>query len=113
MTDGTLHPIARIEPQPSYRLLVTWASGDQSTVDFADDIRRGGIWAALRDETKFAQARVAYRGQVLEWPEPAGADGAPRIDVDVDGLYEMALRQREAMRQTPLVPAGSSEGRAV
>jgi hypothetical protein len=112
MTEGTLHPIASIEPRAGYRLLVTWASGDKSTVDFADDIRRGGVWAALRDETKFAQARVAYHGQVLEWPEPAGPDGAPRIDIDADGLHEMALRQLEAARLSLLVPAGSDEGHA-
>jgi hypothetical protein len=99
MTEGILHPIASIEPRSGYRLLVTWISGDQSTVDFTDDIRRGGIWAALRDETKF------------EWPEPARSDGSPHIDVDADGLHEMAMRQHEPARLSQLVPAGSGKDR--
>ena len=111
MAEGILHPIASIEPRSGYRLLVTWISGDQSTVDFTDDIRRGGIWAALRDETKFALARVAYHGQALEWPEPARSDGSPHIDVDADGLHEMAMRQHEPARLSQLVPAGSGKDR--
>ncbi len=109
MTDGTLHPIACVQPQAGYRLLVTWKSGDQSTINFADDIGHGGIWAALRDQSRFAQVRVAYHGQVLEWPDPAGVDGAPRIDVDADGLHEMAMRQQEASLQGQLVTASSGE----
>jgi hypothetical protein len=112
MTDGILHPIASIEAQAGYRLLVIWASGDKSIVDFGDDIRRGGIWATLRDEAKFARARLAYHGRVLEWPEPAGPDGSPRIDVDADGLHEMAARQRDASRLSRLAPAGPGEGHA-
>jgi hypothetical protein len=112
MTDGILHPIVRVEPQPGSRLLVTRAAGGQATVSFADDISRGGICAALRDETKFAQARVAYHGHVLEWPEPAGPDGAPRIDVDADGLHEMAVCQREASSPGRLVPVKPDKGHA-
>ena len=112
MNDGILHPITSVEPQTGYRLLVTWASGDQSSVDFANDIARGGVWSALRDEAKFAQARVAYHGHVLEWPEPAGPDGAPRIDVDADGLHEMAIRQADASRRIRLAPVGQGEGHA-
>src|SRR5450631_1742216 len=93
MTDGILHRIARVEPRPGHRLLVDWASGDQSVVDFAGDIANGGIWARLRDEEKFAQARVANEGRVLEWPDPAGRDGSPRIDVDADGLFDLATQQ--------------------
>jgi hypothetical protein len=110
MNDGILHPIARVEPRSGYHLLIIRASGGQSTVDFTGSIERGGIWAALRDTAKFAQARVAYQGRVLEWPEPAGADGSPPIDVDADGLYEMACQQ--AARTGQLVSAGPDEGRA-
>jgi hypothetical protein len=112
MNDGILHPIARVEPQPRYRLLVTWATGDQATVDFAEDIARGGIWAALREDAKFATARVAHNGYVLEWPEPAGPQGEPRIDIDADGLFEMARRQQANERRTRLVSAGHGEDHA-
>jgi hypothetical protein len=106
MTDGILHPIESIEAQPGYRLLVTWATGGQSTIDFSGDIRRGGIWEALRDEARFAQVRLAFRGRVVEWPEPVRPDGTPRIDVDADGLHAMAARQRAAERSALLVSAG-------
>ena len=112
MNDGILHPIARVEPKPGYRLLVTWVSGDQTTVDFSEDIRRGGIWAALQDEAAFAQARVAYRGTVLEWPEPAGPDGGPRIDVDADGLHEKSSRQKAKPLLGRLFPSLFDKGRA-
>ncbi len=49
----------------------------------------------MADKRLFAQARVARNGTVLEWPEPKGGDGSPRIDVDADGLYAMAMQQRE------------------
>lgn len=112
MNAGILHCIVRVEPQPWYRLLVTWTSGDQLTVDFTDDIKRGGIWAALRDEAKFAQARIAHNGHVLEWPEPAGPDGEPRIDVDADGLHEMASLQQSfewLRRVVPTLPDRNAE----
>jgi hypothetical protein len=109
MNDGIVHPIASVEPQAEYRLLVTWASGDQSTVDFADDIKRGEVWAELRDAAKFAQARVAWQGRVLAWPEPTGPDGEPRIDVDADGLFEMAARQEAASATRQLISAGHVE----
>src|SRR5271166_1840954 len=96
MNDDILHPITHVEPRQGHRLLVARAAGDQATVSFAGDIARGGIWAALRDEAAFAQARVAYHGHVLEWPEPAGLRGEPRIDIDADGLFDMAARQRAA-----------------
>jgi hypothetical protein len=112
VTDGILHPIASIAPQTGFRLRVTWASGEQSTVDFTDDIGRGGVWAALRDEAAFARARVAYHGHVLEWPEPAGPRGEPRIDIDADGLFEMAARQQAEERSKRLVPAGRDEDHA-
>jgi hypothetical protein len=31
---------------------------------------------------------------VIEWPEPSGNDGIPRVNIDADGLYQMALEQR-------------------
>ncbi len=88
-----MHRIESVAPAQAYCLLVTWTTGEQTIVDFSEDTARGGIWLELRDTQKFAKARIAYDGAVLEWPEPSGADGGPRIDIDADGLYEMAARQ--------------------
>jgi hypothetical protein len=95
MTSGIVHRIESVAPAPGYCLLVTWTTGRQTIVDFSRDTARGGAWLELRDAQKFARARIANDGAVLEWPEPAGADGSPRIDIDADGLYEMAARQSE------------------
>jgi len=95
MTSGIVHRIESVAPAPGYCLLVTWTTGEQTVVDFSEDTARGGIWLKLRDPQKFANARIAYDGAVLEWPEPSGADGSPRVDIDTDGLYEMASRQND------------------
>lgn len=94
MTDAVVHRIERVDPRPGYKVLVTWTTGEQTSVDFSEDVKGSGVWAELRDERKFAQVRAAYGGTVLEWPEPSGMDGAPRLDVDADGLYSLALQQR-------------------
>jgi hypothetical protein len=90
MTDGIEH---RIECRPGYRLLVTWSGGARSVADFSEDARQGGVWAELRDELLFDQARIAHDGSVLEWPEPARSNGEPRVDVDADGLWAMVRQQ--------------------
>jgi len=94
LSSGIEHRIGSVEPKPGYRLMVTWVSGDKTTIDFAGDVRGGGIWASLRDETTFSRARTAFGGAVLEWPEPAGDDGSPRIDIDADGLWWKGLQQK-------------------
>ena len=56
-------------------------------VDFADDIGRGGIWASLHDEAKFAAARVANQGRVLEDPQPEDDPGwTYRVDLCLDEI---------------------------
>jgi hypothetical protein len=93
MSDGITRRIETVSPQSGYRVVVTWQDGQRTVADFSADVKRGGIWTALRDHAKFSQVRVAEQGAVLEWPDPAGADGSPRIDVDADGLYAMSLQQ--------------------
>jgi hypothetical protein len=93
MSSGISHRIESIVPAPGYCLFVTWATGEKTLVSFAEDIAHGGVWQEIRDERKFGGARIAHDGAVLEWPEPFGADGSPRIDIDADGLYEKAARQ--------------------
>ncbi len=93
MTDGILHRIKTVEPRSGYRLRVTWATGEQSDVDFSNDVHNGGVWSELRDERLFDQARIAFDGTVLEWPEPLHANGEPEVDIDADGLWGMAAKQ--------------------
>jgi hypothetical protein len=98
VTDGILHRIQAVEPSSGYRLRVTWSTGEQSDVDFSDDVHKGGVWTELRDERIFGRARVAYDGTVLEWPEPVRANGEPELDIDADGLWVMAAEQGESSR---------------
>jgi hypothetical protein len=93
---GIEHQIETVEPQPAYRLVVTWVTGEKSVIDFANEIRGGGVWASLQDEEKFSRARSAWGGSVLEWPEPFGEDGSPRIDIDADGLWSKGFHQELA-----------------
>jgi hypothetical protein len=94
VNSGLEHRIEHVEPKSGYRLLVTWTSGEKTMIDFSKDVGAGGIWSYLRDERKFAQATTALGGAILEWPEPAGIDGSPRIDIDADGLWWMGLHQK-------------------
>ena len=94
MSDGILHRIERVDPKTGYKLLVTWSTGEQTIIDFSEEVKGGGIWTDLRDPQKFARARTVRGGTILEWPEPAGRDGSPRVDVDADGLYTKGLQQR-------------------
>ncbi len=53
----------------------------------------GGVWTELRDERLFGQARVAFDGTVLEWPQPVRANGEAMVHIDADGLWAMAVEQ--------------------
>ncbi len=97
MSEAFLHPIARIEALPGYRLLVHWRDGGQSVADFSDDIAHGPVWAPLRDERLFAGVRLVRGGTWIEWPEPRLRNGAPAIDVDADGLWSMAAGQKTSL----------------
>jgi hypothetical protein len=94
--DGILLRIKTVEPRSDYRLRVAWATGEQWDVDFSDDVHEGGGWTELRDEQLFGRARVAYDGCVSEWPEPLRGNGEPRVDIDADGLWVMAVEQGES-----------------
>ena len=94
MTDGFTHRIERIAARPGHRLLVTWHDGEEVSVDFSANIRAGGIWSELRSQDVFARVRIAEGGRAIEWPEPSGLHGEPRIDVDADGLYDLAMNQK-------------------
>ena len=89
----TLHRIERIESRPGYHLLVHWTSGEESMIDFSPDISTFPVWAPLRDEGLFAKVRILDEGMAIEWPDPPQRPGWPCVDVDADGLWQMAERQ--------------------
>jgi hypothetical protein len=92
MTTG-LRKIERVTAKRGYKLSVMWTDGQQLLVDFSTDIKGGRVWAPLADETLFSKARVSHDGHAVEWPEPADDDGEPRIDIDAEGLYRLAVQQ--------------------
>jgi len=97
MTGAILHPIDRIAPLPGYRLRIWWRSGGESVIDFADDVATGPVWAPLCDPVMFAKVCLVDQGTAIEWPEPKDRNGWPSVDVDADGLWHMAQRQRGAV----------------
>ncbi len=94
MSGTGMKRIEALEARPGFRLAVTWEDHGQQVISFVDDIRKGGVWEALRDETKFAMAHIASRRRSVEWPEPKDADGDPIIEIDADALFRMAERQK-------------------
>jgi hypothetical protein len=93
----TLHHVAKIEPQPGYRVLVHWVNEGQSLIDFSSDVANGPVWAPLRDQRLFAKVRVVDYGRVIEWPEPGQGPDWPQVDIDADGLWHMAQAQSAAV----------------
>jgi hypothetical protein len=60
--------VADVEALPGFRLRVRFNDGTEGTVEMADFITSdaAGVFAALRDETLFRQARVALGA--VTWP---------------------------------------------
>ena len=77
-------------PRSGYQLTIVWDDGNEATVDFAPAIDRGGVFAPLHDQEKFARLRIDVRGRKIFWPEPIDLNGDPVIDIDADGLHAMA-----------------------
>ena len=96
MSGTAPNKIEAIEPRKGFKLAVTWENGGQFVISFTDDIRRGGVFAALRDEKVFAKARIGRRRRSIEWPEPQDENGEPIIDIDADALLHLAEQQKTA-----------------
>lgn len=73
-----LNDVTRIEYKSGYSFLVAFDDGVNAVIDLSDYIRRGPVFAPLRDPAFFRQARI--EGGTIAWPN--GADIAP------ESLYE-------------------------
>lgn len=69
----TAHPrapwrLAGVEPLPGFRLRVCFNDGLEGTVELSDLIHSpaAGVFAALRDESRFRQAKVVLGA--VTWP---------------------------------------------
>jgi hypothetical protein len=73
-----LNDIKQIEYKSGYSFLIVFDDGISAVIDFSDYLRRGPMFAPLRDPAYFRQARI--EGGTIAWPN--GADIAP------ESLYE-------------------------
>jgi hypothetical protein len=73
-----LNEVKHIEYRSGYRYLVEFDDGINAVIDFSDYLRRGPVFAPLRDMQFFRSARI--EGGTIAWPN--GADIAPET------LYE-------------------------
>jgi Protein of unknown function (DUF2442) len=89
-----LKQIERVRHMGDYLLAIVWRDGANAIIDLTTDIKSGGVWSGIRSDAKFANVRIGRRGRVVEWPDPADADGEPLIDIDADALYELAKQQK-------------------
>jgi hypothetical protein len=96
MTDNAMKKIEAIEPRKGYRIAITWEDNGQMILSLAEDIRRGGVFEALRDERLFAKVRIGQRRRSIEWPEPKDENGEPIIGIDADALFQLAGQQKTA-----------------
>lgn len=62
------HHVTHVSTAPGHVLRLTFADGGTHEVDLAPLVGRGGVFAPLRDESRFADVRVAERGRAVEWP---------------------------------------------
>ncbi|MBI4884595.1 MAG: DUF2442 domain-containing protein [Actinobacteria bacterium] len=74
--------VKRIEYESGYSYLVVFDDGVSAIIDFSEYLRRGPVFAALRDPDLFRQATI--EGGTIAWPN--GADIAP------ESLYERCER---------------------
>lgn len=73
-----LNEVKHIEYRSEYRYLVVFDDGVHAVIDFSDYLRRGPVFAPLRDMQLFRSATI--EGGTIAWPN--GADIAPET------LYE-------------------------
>jgi hypothetical protein len=73
-----LNDVTHIEYRSGYSFFIAFDDGVGATIDFSEYLRRGPIFAPLRDPEFFRQARI--EGGTIAWPN--GADVAPET------LYE-------------------------
>lgn len=69
-----LKDIVAVEPLGGYRLRLRFEDGVEGEVDLERVVRRGGMFAAMRDEAEFARVRVDAELGTLVWPNGADVD---------------------------------------
>lgn len=87
--------IASVTPLPDFKLSVLFEEGPALTIDMTDTLRKGGVFAALRDRAAFDRVRLGDRRRTVEWPAPDLRHGEV-IDIDAESLMHMAQRQAAA-----------------
>jgi len=78
--------------QPGYWLRLTFDDGLTGDVDLSGLIERGGVFAPLRDRKMFEQAFVDPAAHTVAW-------SAGELDLDPEGLHEMALEHPVAVER--------------
>lgn len=71
--------IDAVEPLDSHWLRLTFSDGAVKDVDVGDILRRGGVFAAIRDRGVFEQVRVNPETRTIQWPGD--------VDLDPEVLY--------------------------
>ena len=93
------HYLRSVDVLPDYKLKVSfepaesaeWQRGAPVTIEFADTIERGGVFAALRDQEVFASVSMGERRRTVEWHPTSNEEDI--IDIDAESLFMMAQRQ--------------------
>jgi hypothetical protein len=78
--------------QPGYWLRLTFDDGLTGDVDLSRLIERGGVFAPLHDRKMFAQAVIDPAAHTVAWPDR-------QLDLDPEGLHEMALEHPVAVKR--------------
>lgn len=98
--------IKALEPKPDHRIALIWEDGSTGTVDLSPEIKRGGVFARLADESQFRKVRLAPGGRAIEWPDESGE---AVVDIDAEALRRRAHRDSlltTVLRHLHLAPSG-------
>lgn len=78
------HAISRATPRADFTVLLEWADGSTSVLDFAPEIAKGGAFADLGQPAVFLHRLfVQSAGQSLAWETRAGL-----VDFHVEELWQ-------------------------
>lgn len=87
--------LASAEPVGGYRLRLTYSDGFSGEVDFSKTIEKGGIYAFMQDERRFALVKVSSNGSALLWVDDDGDEidfcaDAQRMIAESNAVQSMA-----------------------
>jgi hypothetical protein len=63
-----LRTIRSVDPEPNYKLRLTYSDGETIIVDFTPVIQRGGVFSPLSDPEFFSQVSIGESGRYIQWP---------------------------------------------